>query len=409
MAATTESPARRLMARLDALAAFTDDPPKLTRLCLSPSHRRAAEQFIAWAGESGLSARIDPVGNVRARYEGRRPGAPALMIGSHIDTVRDAGRYDGALGALAALSVVEGLAAQRRRLDVAIEIVAFGDEEGVRFPHTLTGSRGLVGVNEPEALAQKDADGVSMRDALKAFGGDPDHLGAARAEGVAAFVELHIEQGPVLEAEGRPLGVVTAINGSTRLSAVVTGAPATPARRRWTSGATRSPPPPRWCWRSKRARAPRTNSSPPSAGSTSSPARSTSFPAGRASRSTCARRSTSRAAAPSPTSPRRCRRSPASRRQARTHADPRGGGLRLPPEIVAGLEAAVAAVGAEPRLLPSGAGHDTMVMGQRWPAGMLFVRCKGGVSHNPAESISEADCAIALAALTRFVEDFRAS
>ena len=94
----------------------------------------------------------------------------------------------------------------------------------MRFPHTLTGSRGLVGVNEPEALAQKDADGVSMRDALKAFGGDPDHLGAARAEGVAAFVELHIEQGPVLEAEGRPLGVVSAINGATRLSAVVTGA-----------------------------------------------------------------------------------------------------------------------------------------------------------------------------------------
>ena len=137
-----ESPARRLMARLDALAAFTDDPPRLTRLCLSPSHRRAAEQFIAWAGEAGLAARIDPVGNVRARYEGRTANAPALMIGSHIDTVRDAGRYDGALGALAALSVVEGLAAQGRRLDVAIEVVAFGDEEGVRFPRTLTGSRG---------------------------------------------------------------------------------------------------------------------------------------------------------------------------------------------------------------------------------------------------------------------------
>ena len=189
MALTTESQARRLMARLDALAAFTDDPPRLTRLCLSQAHRRAAAQFIAWANESGLDAYVDPVGNVRARYEGAAPGAPALMIGSHIDTVRDAGRYDGALGALAALSVVEGLA----------------------------------GVNEPEALEQRDASGVSMREALIAFGGDPDHLAAARAEGVVAFVELHIEQGPVLEAEGRPLGVVTAINGATRLSAVVTG------------------------------------------------------------------------------------------------------------------------------------------------------------------------------------------
>ena len=113
MATTTESQARRLMARLDELAAFTDDPPKLTRLCLSPSHRRAAEQFIAWARESGLAARIDPVGNVRARYEGAKPNAPALMIGSHIDTVRDAGRYDGALGALAALERRRG--PRRRR------------------------------------------------------------------------------------------------------------------------------------------------------------------------------------------------------------------------------------------------------------------------------------------------------
>ncbi len=184
MTAKQDSPARRLMARLDALAAFTDDPPRLTRLCLSDSHRRAAAQFIAWANESGLNAYIDPVGNVRARYEGARANAPALMIGSHIDTVRDAGRYDGALGALAALSVVESLAGQGRRLDVAIEVVAFGDEEGVRFPYTLTGSRGLAGVNEPEALAQRDANGVTMREALIAFGGDPDHLAAARAEGV---------------------------------------------------------------------------------------------------------------------------------------------------------------------------------------------------------------------------------
>ena len=311
MAPTLESQARRLMARLDALAAFTDDPPRLTRLCLSQSHRRAAEQFIAWAKESGLSARIDPVGNVRARYEGRRRNAPALMIGSHIDTVRDAGRYDGALGALAALSVVEGLAAQERRLDVAIEIVAFGDEEGVRFPHTLTGSRGLVGVNEPEALAQKDADGVSMRDALKAFGGDPDRLGAARAEGVAAFVELHIEQGPVLEAEGRPLGIVSAINGATRLSAVVTGArrsrrrladgpQARRARRRRRNGAG---------GRGARARRARTRRHRRPARGRARRGQRHPRPA-RASRSMCARRATSPAAAPSPTSPRRCRRSP---------------------------------------------------------------------------------------------------
>ncbi len=140
------SPGRRLMARLDEFAAFTDDPPKLTRLYLSDAHRRAAAQYLAWARAIGLDARIDPAGNVVARYEGRRADAPALMIGSHIDTVRDAGRYDGNLGALAALAVVEELAARGERLDVAIEIVAFGDEEGVRFPKTMTGSRELAGL-----------------------------------------------------------------------------------------------------------------------------------------------------------------------------------------------------------------------------------------------------------------------
>ena len=410
MAATTESSARRLMARLDALAAFTDDPPRLTRLCLSQSHRRAAEQFIAWARESGLSARIDPVGNVRARYEGRRPGAPALMIGSHIDTVRDAGRYDGALGALAALSVVEGLAAQGRRLDVAIEIVAFGDEEGVRFPRTLTGSRGLVGVNDPQALEQKDADGVAMRDALKAFGGDPDRLGAARAEGVAAFVELHIEQGPVLEAEGRALGIVTAINGATRLDAVVTGsaghAGASPMDLRRDALAAAA--------EMVLAIETRARAEPELVATVGrldvEPGAVNVIP-GRVRFTIDARASLDE--------PRRCAvadiagamQAIARRREVRleltqTYAE---AAYICHPTIVAGLAAAVAAIGADPRLLPSGAGHDTMVMGQRWPAGMLFVRCKGGVSHNPAESITEDDCAIALAALTRFVEDFRPS
>ena len=411
MAATTESQARRLMARLDALAAFTDDPPKLTRLCLSQSHRRAAEQFIAWAGESGLSARIDPVGNVRARYEGRRPDAPALMIGSHIDTVRDAGRYDGALGALAALSVVEGLAAQRRRLDVAIEIVAFGDEEGVRFPRTLTGSRGLAGVNEPEALEQKrrrrrvdarGAEGVRRR---------PRWLAAARAEGVAAFVELHIEQGPVLEAEGRPLEIVSCDQRRD-------------AARRRRDGERRSRRR-RRRWISRRdalaaaaemvlaieARAQAEDELVATVGRLDVEPGAVNVIPGRARFSIDVR-------APLDEPRRRAVADIAAAMQA--IARRRGVRLELTPTheaasyvchptIVAGLEAAVVAVGADPRLLPSGAGHDTMVMGQRWPAGMLFVRCKGGVSHNPAESISEDDCAIALAALTRFVEDFRPS
>ena len=147
---------RRLMARLEAFADFTDEPRRLTRLFLSEAHRRAAQAFIGWCGETGLEAKIDAAGNVVARYEGKRAGAPALMLGSHIDTVRDAGRYDGNYGALAALAVVEALSASDERLDHAIEIVAFGDEEGVRFRTTLTGSRALAGTYPEDALDQRD-------------------------------------------------------------------------------------------------------------------------------------------------------------------------------------------------------------------------------------------------------------
>jgi allantoate deiminase len=404
----SESPGRRLMARLDAFAAFTDEPPKLTRLYLSEAHRRAAAQFIAWAKEIGLDAHIDPAGNVVARYEGRRPDAPALMIGSHIDTVRDAGKYDGNLGALAALAVVEDLAGRGERLDVAVEVVAFGDEEGVRFPKTMTGSRELAGLVQDGALEQKDRDGVAMRDALRAFGGDPDRLRTSRAWGLAAFVELHIEQGPVLEAEGLPLGVVTAINGATRFDVTVTGmaghAGAVPMNLRHDALAAAAE-----MILAIEARALAEEELVATVGRLDVETGAVNVISGltrfaidiRAPRDEPRRRAVADIAA-----------------ALNAIATRRGVGLKLiqtheasayvcDPRIVAGLTAAVEAIGQRPRLLPSGAGHDTMIMGELCPAGMLFVRCKGGVSHNPLESITEEDCEIALAALTRFVRDFR--
>lgn len=400
---------RRLMARLEAFADFTDEPRRLTRLFLSEAHRRAALAFIGWCSEARLEARIDAAGNVVARYEGKRAGAPALMLGSHIDTVRDAGLYDGNYGALAALAVVERLNARDERLDHAIEIVAFGDEEGVRFRTTLTGSRALVGNYPQDVLDQKDAQGVLMRDALLAFGGDPERAGSIRRTDVAAFVEAHIEQGPALEAEGLPLGVVTAINGATRLEVVVDGlaghAGATPMHLRQDAltaaaemalaieGRARSEP-------DLVATVGRLEVWP---GATNVIPGHVQF-----SIDLRAPSDLNRAAALADV-------------EARIFAIAATRGVRVSiaksheanayvcdPNIVAGLAQAVEAVGVPPRLLPSGAGHDAMAMGKLCPAGMLFVRCKGGVSHNPLESITVEDCAIGLKALTQFTRDFRA-
>jgi allantoate deiminase len=401
---------RRLMARLDAFAAFSDEPRRLTRLFLSDAHRRAAQAFIGWCVEAGLEANIDAAGNVVARYEGRRAGAPALMLGSHIDTVRDAGRYDGNYGALAALAVVEALGARGERLEHAIEIVAFGDEEGVRFRTTLTGSRALAGTYPEDALDQRDSGGVSMREALHAFGGDPERAGSIRRSGVAAFVEAHIEQGPILEAERLPLGIVTAINGATRLEVGVDGvaghAGATPMRLRrdaLTAAAEMA--------LAIEARARGEADLVATVGRFDVWPDATNVIPGHVQFSIDIRApDDGRRGAAVADLERRIAAIAATRGVkvsiARSHD---AGAFACDPRIIAGLKKAVEAVGITPRLLPSGAGHDTMAIGKLCPAGMLFVRCKGGVSHNPLESITLEDCALGLAALIRFVRDFKVS
>jgi allantoate deiminase len=409
MTLDTQGAARRLMVRLDEFAGLTDEPGRLTRLYLAPSYRAACERYAQWADALGLNPEVDAAGNVHARYEGKQARAPALMIGSHIDTVRDAGRYDGNLGALGALAVVEQLHAAGERLDHAIDIVAFGDEEGVRFPATMTGSRALAGMLSVSSLSLRDADGVSLRDALVNFGGDPERVLGLRARGVAAFVELHIEQGPVLEAEGLAVGVVGAINGATRLAATVTGlaghAGAVPMNLRQDALAASAE-----MILAIEARARREPDLVATVGRIDVEPGAVNVIPGlarfsvdiRSPRDEWRRRAVSDVVA--------SLLAIADRRKihlmlAQTHE---ASAYVCDPRIVAGFDAALVALGQKPFHLPSGAGHDTMIMGQICPAGMLFVRCKGGVSHNPAESITEADCEVALAALTRFARDFRA-
>jgi allantoate deiminase len=401
--------ARRLMTRLDEFCAFTDEPGKLTRLYLSPSYRAACEAFARLAEAAGMSVAIDPVGNVRARYEGRAPYAPALMIGSHIDTVRDAGRYDGNLGALAGIAVVEQLHERGVRLDHAIEVVAFGDEEGVRFSTAMTGSRALAGTLSASAMEARDRDGVTLAQALTAFGGDPERAYACRARDVAAFVELHIEQGPVLEAKDLALGVVEAINGATRLLVTVEGlaghAGCVPMELRRDAVAAAAE-----MILAVEARAQGEHDLVATVGRLEVEPGAVNVIPGlarfsldvRAPRDEWRRRAVSdiHAACVAIATRRKVAAVFLPVHEAPAYACDLG--------IVAGFDRALGGLGLPAFRLPSGAGHDTMVMGGLVPSGMLFVRCKGGISHNPLEAITAEDCELALKALTRFAVEFAA-
>src|SRR3954452_6495362 len=187
-----------IVGRINQLGVISETPAQLTRIFLSPEHRAAADLLLVWMREAGMTAQLDAIGNVCGRYEGDRPGLPCLMLGSHYDTVRDAGKWDGPLGLLTAISCVADLNRRGRRLPFAIEVVGFADEEGVRFASTLLGSRAVAGTFVESALNARDHAGITMRDAMIKFGLDPEHIGAAaraRRE-LHGYVELHIEQGP---------------------------------------------------------------------------------------------------------------------------------------------------------------------------------------------------------------------
>ena len=188
-----------IVGRISRLGAISETSTNLTRIFLTPEHRAAADQVMSWMREAGMRAHLDAIGNVCGRYEGERPGSPCLMLGSHYDTVRDAGKWDGPLGLITAISCVAGLNKRGRRLPFAIEVTGFADEEGVRFASTLLGSRAVAGTFNESVLGSKDKSGISMREALIQFGLDPDHVGAAAriSSELLAYVELHIEQGPV--------------------------------------------------------------------------------------------------------------------------------------------------------------------------------------------------------------------
>ena len=379
---------RRLMDRLDALARFSDAADGLTRLYLSPSHKRAADALAGWMREAGLDVRLDAVGTLIGRYEGAARGMPALLVGSHIDTVRQAGKYDGTLGVLAALTAVEVLSQAGERLPFAIEVVAFGDEEGVRFPSTLRGSRTLAGTLDAATLDECDATGTSVRKGLIAFDADPTRLAeAAYPRGAAlGFVELHIEQGPVLERMSQPVGVVTAINGARRLGVVVQGtaghAGTSPMNMRRDGLAAAAE-----MILSVERIAAETRDVVATVGVIEARPGAVNVIPGET-------RFTIDARAPEDAA-----------RDAVVELI--GPATACDAKLIAALDVAARAAGHEPVHLPSGAGHDAMAMAALCPVAMLFVRCAGGISHHPAESISLEDADASMRVLLHFLRTYR--
>ncbi len=399
----------RIMARCEALARHSELPGGLTRVFLSPEQRAATDKVLAWMREAGMQAKLDAIGNAAGRYEGNRPGLPCLMLGSHLDTVRDAGKYDGMLGVISAIECVHALNSAKKRLPFAIEVIGFGDEEGVRFGTTLLGSRAVAGIFDQKVLGAADSGGKTMSQALTEFGLDPKQIPAiARKKGqVLAYAELHIEQGPVLEAEGLPVGVVTAINGFSRLRVTLRGAAGhagtVPMKlRRDALAATAE------CVLMVERIA---RGHPELVGTVGrlevKPGAINVIP-GEVMFTVDVR---------APQDPLRNDAVFSIRTEIQNIAKQRAlqceietlqefGVTACAPRLMEQMDRAVASQGFKLRRLPSGAGHDGMALGAIADICMLFVRCKGGISHSPLESITQDDAAAGVRVLMSFIEQF---
>jgi allantoate deiminase len=395
------------MARAELLAAYSEEAGRLTRRFGTLALAEAAEAVAAWMREAGLSVSRDAIGNVIGRSEGAEPGAPALMLGSHLDTVPDAGRWDGALGVLAGIEVAGRLRGRAVELPFALEVVAFADEEGSRFGTAFLGSSALAGSFDKGSLRRTDADDVTLEEAIRGFGGNPAELDDAKREpgSLIGYAELHIEQGPALEALGIPLGVVSGISGQTRAAVRFTGTPGhagtVPMELRRDALAAAAE-----LVVEVEAVARDTPGVVATVGNIEARPGAPNVIAGQAELVVDVRhpedvdriwmvgRLRERAEEIAATRGIACEWEPLHEQAA----------VRCDPGLTGRMFQALEDVGVEPNSLTSGAGHDAATMAQVAPVAMLFVRCAGGVSHHPDESVDEADAALAVDALTRFVE-----
>ncbi|MGA1674797.1 MAG: allantoate amidohydrolase [Pseudomonadales bacterium] len=398
--------ADEVMVRCETLAGISALPSGISRAFLTREHREANDLVASWMEAAGMCVREDGAGSVIGRFMAERADAPVLVIGSHLDSVPNAGRYDGTLGVLLGIAAVERLRVLGRNLPFHVDVVGFGDEEGVRFGATLLSSRAMAGGWSDDWLALVDEQGSSLEQALRDFGLDPRAVDAASRSrnALAGYLEVHIEQGPVLEQKGLPVGLVTAIAGTRRLLVTIRGqaghAGTVPMSLRQDAlvGAAKG--------------VALLEATAVAYGVTATVGRLTCKPGGvnvipgeveftidiRASDDGL--RDTALSAFLEQLNQICAERTLELETKVMHEAPATPCSDWLQDE----LGKAIADHGLEVLRLVSGAGHDAMAMAAACPVAMLFVRCKGGISHNPAESVDVADVTLALSVLVSAVE-----
>lgn len=395
------------------LAGHSDQANGLTVAYLTRAHQTTAAELAGWMIEAGMQVDIDAVGNVVGRYPAADPTAKVLITGSHFDTVRNGGKYDGRLGILLPIAVVKRLHEHGIRLPYHLEVIAFAEEEGLRFQSSFLGSSALTGTFNSAWLDTVDDDGVSMRDAMRAAGlpGTEVAIRALKRDParIAGFIEVHIEQGPVLLERGLPLGVVTSIAGSVRMGARVTGqaghAGTTPMTMRHDAAAAAAE-----MTLAIESRCQQAPTLVGTVGMLNVPSGAANVIPGRCDFSIDIRAGDDATRDEAIVDVLRVCEAVAKRRGVtitfnRTIAVPCA---PCAPPLMDLLAESLERVGVTHFRLPSGAGHDAMMMARITSACMLFVRCgNGGISHNPLETITPEDVDLAGLAFLDFLRNFR--
>jgi len=398
--------AQAVMERCDILGGYSEEPGILTRRFGTQPMRQVNERVAAWMHDAGMTVCQDNAGNLVGRYEASSEGAKTLLLGSHLDTVRDAGKYDGPLGVLTALACVQRLHNRQQRLPFAIEVFAFADEEGLRFHSSYLGSKVVAGTFDPATLRLADSEGITLAEAMRAFGGNPDVLQAAKRDGsdLLGYLEVHIEQGPVLESLKLPVGVVSSIAGQSRINVNFSGkaghAGTVPmALRRDALCAAAE------FVLAVEALGRNLPGLVATVGQiTAQPGASNVIP-GLVTLSLDVRHQDDAVREQA------CRQlqEQASNTGAARGISPGWHTLQqhrtvpCSPRLTQLLAQAIEAAKYPVYSLPSGAGHDAVAMSDLTEIAMLFVRCKGGVSHHPAESVAPEDVAAAIEVLEQFL------